>query len=312
LGTYLITGVSGYLGARIGKDLVDMGHRVIGLGRKKNLDALSFDYYSLDLSEESCEKQLKVIMLDCSVDGVLHLASLDQKSSEGLEDKVFQVNVLGTQRLLRAMEGFPEIGLIFFSTVHVHGRIGEKVDVDQDKAPLNGYGLTHGLSEDLVRFARRGKGQKTMVLRLSNGYGWSPVMNEQARGLVVNDLVNQAMKDRQLSLKSDGSPVLDFFWIGDLAPLIQNIAQKDDWPEVALLASGRAISLYDLAKKVGEKAVGPPGLPILKDGVFLERPKALRKIEMISNLPECLPGWRSSSLDTGLSELLDLGLMEGR
>ena len=281
------------------------GHQVLGLGRRKDPGDFPFAYCSLDLGAPECVEELHQIIRANRVEVILHLASLDQKASEKLDEGVFQINVLGTQRLLNAMKGHPNVRMIFFSTVHVHGPIEGKMRAEQEKAPLKAYGLTHGLSEDLVLFSRRTEKRKFMVLRLSNGFGWSPVMNEQARSLVVNDLVHQAVKEKRLSLKSDGSPVLDFFWIGDLAPLLEGLVEGKDWPEIGLLASGEAISLYELAQKVSRMAGDFHGLPILKEGLPLEEPTGGKKIELMSNLPDWLPGWKPSSLETGITELYE-------
>ena len=68
----------------------------------------------------------------------------------------------------------------------------EIITEDNSPAPLNIYGLTHFLSEDICSYYNVNTETKCINVRLSNSYG-SPVFNENSCWwLVVNDLCKSA------------------------------------------------------------------------------------------------------------------------
>ena len=278
MGGFLITGASGYLGARIGQDLIRLGHKVVGLGRRKDPGPLSFEYRSVDLGNEEQIQEISSLVAEFGVDTVIHLASLDQKSSSSLVDEVFRVNVLGTQHLLHALGESPEVDLFFFSTIHSYGPVLGKITEESPTKPIKEYGLTHLMSETLLNFDRSKVTGRRVNLRLSNGYGWSPVMNDQAKRLVVNDLCRQAIEEGRLDLLSDGSPVLDFIYVGDLAPLLLKLKKGNREVNTALVTSGVGVSLYELAITIADEAGQLLGktLRVQRGGVDLAEPIAAK------------------------------------
>lgn len=126
---YLITGGSGYLGKHIYNYLINEGHKVATLGRS------SSNTYSCDIS-------VNVPNLKESFDVVVHCAgkahSFPRTPKE--EAAFFEVNVKGTENLLKALENAPILPkhFVFLSSVSVYG-LNEGFLVNEESPLLSKY-----------------------------------------------------------------------------------------------------------------------------------------------------------------------------
>ena len=136
-----------------------------------------------------------------SFDVVIHLVSLDHHKSEDNPNYVSSINVLPTWNLLNS---FTKTGLdkfIYFSTIHVYGKLPrETINEDYPSNPINAYGLTHLLSENICNYYNNKTNTECINVRLSNSYG-SPVFKENnCWWLVINNLCKTAFKEKNIKL----------------------------------------------------------------------------------------------------------------
>ena len=94
---FLIAGASGYLGARLTKDLRDMGHEVWALGRRPVQETGEWQYLEMDLSREEELERLKGFLEEKEIEAVVHLISMDHRQTESLSHDVFAANLLSLQ-----------------------------------------------------------------------------------------------------------------------------------------------------------------------------------------------------------------------
>ena len=202
-----------------------------------------------DIRDESTISDLA----DRNFDVVVHLISLDHNKSESSPNLVSSINVMPTWNLLNK---FTQNGLgkfIYFSTIHVYGKLPrETINEDYPPNPLNAYGLTHLLSENICNYYNNKTDTECINIRLSNSYG-SPIFNENnCWWLVINDLCKTAIENNEIRVKSDGSPQRDFIHGDDVAGAIEVLikSKKNNGNNIFHIASGETLTILELAYKV--------------------------------------------------------------
>ncbi len=250
----LITGACGYLGARLCKHLAKEGYRVTAFD---NYDPSAHSQWiSLmdevvvgDIRDESTISDLA----DRNFDVVVHLISLDHHKSDSSPNFVSSINVMPTWNLLDKLTQNGLDKFIYFSTIHVYGKLPrETINEDYPPNPLNAYGLTHLLSENICNYYNNKTDTECINVRLSNSYG-SPVFKENnCWWLVINDLCKIAIENNEIRLKSDGSPQRDFIHGNDVVRAVDSLVKIENIKgnNTFHIASGQTLTILELAYKV--------------------------------------------------------------
>jgi len=272
----LITGINGYLGSHITSELLNQGHDITGLTIEDFSSANPWKGFNVDIIiGDIRDKALLNKISKKQFDAIIHLVSLDHFGSEGEVEFVNSINVIPTWNLL---DIFTKKGLtkfIYFSTQQVYGKLDNaNVDETYPTAPINNYGLTHLMSEDIVKMYNNKISTDAISVRLSNSYG-NPVFNENnCWWLVVNDLCKTAYENNKIQLKSDGSPIRDFIHVTDVANAVNKLLVTDTKNEnVFNISSGKTFSILKLAhivKEVYYKRYNKDIDVILKNGLISE------------------------------------------
>lgn len=179
----LVTGAGGYIGSVATYLLLQQGHEVIAVdnfstGYKQPLELLQeklgqdkLNWYELDLQNEisSLFKEHK------SIDVVIHYAAsclVDESMKEPA--KYFENNIWGTLNLIEKMVENGVKNLVFSSTAAVYGE-AQYVPIDEKHPliPINVYGESKRMTEDIIRWFGRLKGLNYLILRYFNVCGAS-------------------------------------------------------------------------------------------------------------------------------------------
>ena len=219
----LITGGLGYLGGRVADSLKrNFPETTIILGTRRKIRdipdwAESFKIIHLDICDSlSIEKAV------VGSDTVVHLAALNEHESIKDIEAAWKTNALGTQALLSAANRKGVQRFVYFSTFHVYGDHKETITENSPAQPHHPYAATHRAAEDMIRFYQYYKNMDTLILRLSNGFGYPMDTGINRWTLVFNDLCRQAITSGKMVLKSSGKQYRDFVSLHDVSAAVEH------------------------------------------------------------------------------------------
>ncbi|MFC2158910.1 NAD-dependent epimerase/dehydratase family protein [Acidobacteriota bacterium] len=283
----LITGGFGYIGGRLADYLKNCGVPCsISLAERDILKipewAHKYSAVRLELLET---KSIDAALSESQPDLVIHLAALNEIESMKDPERAYEVNTRGCLRLLQSCQKFGVERFIYFSTFHVYGQPEESPITELTPTrPFHPYASTHRAAEDNVEFFRHYYGMKTLVCRLSNGYGFPMDPHVNRWSLVFNDLCRQAVTRNRLVLKSSGRQYRDFIALEDIARVVKHFVfdKPQEWENGLFnIGSGSAMTILEVAefiKQVFQKWSGKD-----LDGIEIpegpEKTKDEKKIE---------------------------------
>jgi UDP-glucose 4-epimerase len=176
VGNILVVGGAGYIGSHMVAMLHDAGYRPIILDNlySGHRDAvIAGDFIEGDLQDRDL---LDRVLDSYKVVGVMHFAAhIEVAESVCNPSKYYRNNVVNTQNLLDAMVRFGVNAFIFSSTAAIFGE-PQYVPIDEKhpKVPVNPYGRSKWMVEQLLEDYDRAYGLKACALRYFNAAGADP------------------------------------------------------------------------------------------------------------------------------------------
>ncbi len=174
--TILVVGGAGYIGSHAVKMLLSNGYHVVTLdnlsGGYRNA-VVGGDFILGDIANPNC---LENLFNNYNFAGVMHFASFIQVG-ESVQNpgKYYQNNVAGTLNLLDTMVAHQVENFIFSSTAAIFGE-PQYVPIDEQhaKQPINPYGLSKWIIEQILADYDNAYGLKSICLRYFNAAGADP------------------------------------------------------------------------------------------------------------------------------------------
>jgi UDP-glucose 4-epimerase len=169
----LVVGGAGYIGSHMVKMLRAEGHQVLAFDNLSGgyRDALlGAELVQADLADRAA---LDAVFAGQKFDAVMHFASFIQVGeSVQLPDKYYRNNVSNTLNLLDAMVAHDVKRFIFSSTAAIFGE-PEVVPIDENQPsrPLNPYGRSKAMVEEILADYDRAFGLRSICLRYFNAAG---------------------------------------------------------------------------------------------------------------------------------------------
>jgi len=160
----LVTGSAGMIGGYVVKGLIDKGHTVVGVDRRKSDDERQgFNQVVLDLSSKDDVMRL---FDDNKIDRAIHLAALAH--TVGVKDTSWnafkKVNVDCAENLFEACSKH-EVPVLFISTVDAIGMVKGTITPDTELNPISNYGKSKAMAESRLK----------EICKVWNIYRFSPV-----------------------------------------------------------------------------------------------------------------------------------------
>ena len=237
----LVTGANGLTGSYLCKNLLRRGDRVRALVRRRSnlemLKGVDVEYAHADLANGApLDEAMK------GIDVVFHIAALYR--TEGVPKRVFyEVNVDGTERLLKAAKAAAVSRFVHCSTVGVQGEIKDPPATEQ--APFNPgdhYQLSKMEGELLARRFFRERQLPGTVVRPVGIYGPG-----DTRFFKLFNFINNS----KFRMIGDGKVLYHMTYVEDLAEGIALAGEKDEaLDEVFTIGGEEYVSLADLVARI--------------------------------------------------------------
>jgi len=225
----LVVGGAGYIGSHMVKMLSLAGHHVVTLDNLSNgyRDAVKYgDFVEGDIADSVL---LDKLFAENQFDGVMHFASYIQVG-ESVEkpSMYYRNNVTNTQVLLDAMVEHDIKSFIFSSTAATFGEPEyTPIDEKHPQAPINPYGHSKLMVEQILADFDHAYGLKSVSLRYFNAAGADPDGELGERHIPETHLIPlvlQAASGRRDSITvfgddydtPDGTCIRDYIHINDL------------------------------------------------------------------------------------------------
>lgn len=272
MASVLLTGGNGYIGSHTAVALSERGHEVIILDNFRNseravperlrqLTGKTFPFIEADIRDTAT---VSAALAGYSIDAVIHFAALKAVGESEADPLLYyDMNIIGTIRLLEAMQTLNIRRIVFSSSATVYGQPDvSPIPEDAPTRVQNIYGRTKLVMEDLITdLARTGKLQGAANLRYFNPVGAHPsaLIGETPSGVPNNVMpyLCQVATGQRPFLQvfgndydtPDGTGVRDYIHVVDLADAHAAAVEyllANDTAFTVNLGTGIGVSVLDL------------------------------------------------------------------
>ena len=238
----LVTGASGFVGHAACRELIARGHDVRALVRRAGSEPAGTAPVAGDLTDAGA---LASAVRAAAPEGVLHLAA--EIASQRSADRVREVNVEGTRRLLEACvaDGAPKV--VFTSTV-VTGEAGGALLVEDEPLPVQTpYGRSKQEGEALLLRC----GLPAVVVRPGHVYG--------PGGWYEHEMLARLRQPGRFAVIGRGDNLWDVIHVDDVARALVDALERAPAGEIYHAADDEPIAYYDfMALSAQALGVGRP------------------------------------------------------
>lgn len=246
----LITGGAGFVGSALARRLLDNDYGVVVIdnllrGSRDNLpDNEMLEFVEGDIrSDSDLDKAMSF-----GPDMVVHLAAQHfiPYCNEHPGDTI-HVNVYGTQTVLNAIARNKNVRkLVFASTAAVYAPSDNSHVENEVMAPIDIYGVSKQLGEELVNFFHDQTGIAAINARLFNVVG-----PRETNPHLLPDILDQLPITGTLKL-GNLVPKRDYIFTDDIADAIIAMLTSDIKSESINIGSGLSYTAGDLVELIGE------------------------------------------------------------
>jgi UDP-glucose 4-epimerase len=283
----LVTGGAGFIGSALCRALLERGHEVVALddlsvGSPERVPA-GGRLVRGDVRDAAAVERL---LRELRPRRVFHLAALHYiPDCNARPVDTLDINVGGTRVLLEACRREPPASVFVASTAAVYPPAGSPFREDAPMGPIDMYGHSKAMAEDLARLFQRETGAHTVIGRLFNVFG--PC---DSNPHLIPAVLAQVRSGRETLELGNLDPVRDYVHVDDVVAGIL-AASSAAAPRLTVynVGSGRGHSVREVVAVV-EKAVGHP----LRVVQTADRLRAVERQELVGDVTKLShdTGWR--------------------
>lgn len=269
----LVIGGAGYIGSHVVLELLEKGYEVVvfdnlSTGQKVNLQTKATFIEGDILDIPALEKAMQT-----KPDAVIHLAA-KKAVGESMEkpDLYASNNICGAVNILNAMLKFDVKNIVFSSSAAVYGMPNYfPVDEKHEKNPINFYGYTKSLIEDIMAWYSNLKGLNYIALRYFNAVGYDAkgrIKGKEKNPQNLLPIIIEAATGQRSGFQifgndyqtADGTCERDYIHVSDLASAHQKAIEyllKEKKSHCLNLGTGKAVSVKQMVDAT-ERVIGKP------------------------------------------------------
>lgn len=315
----LITGGAGFIGSHLAEAYLEKGDEVyiiddLSTGSMDNIKPFQEDEQLKDRLFVHIDNILNhdaMLELTGTCDVVFHMAAaVGVRYILNNPLKSIKTNIQGTEKVLELCAKFKK-KVIIASTSEVYGKHFHAPLVETDNiiyGPSSKFRWSYAASKLMDEFTAlayfRTKGLKVIITRLFNTVG---PRQTGAYGMVIPRFVDQALKNKPITVYGDGKQTRTFTYVKDVVQALMSLMENDDAVgEVFNVGGTEEISILDLAKKIINATGSKSAIELIpyeeafeKD--FEDMQRRVPSIEKIKNLIGFVP---KTDLDTILKHVI--------
>lgn len=295
----LVVGGAGYIGSHMIKRFQNTDHQIDVLDNLSTGFKENSQNYKLHICDLSNKEQVHKILKENKYEMVMHFASsINVGESYDHPMKYYENNVINTLNLLECMIDLKILNFIFSSTAAVYGE-PESIPIkeEQNLSPINPYGKTKSLVENILSDYDKSYGLKYISLRYFNACGAhidGTIGERHNPETHLIPLILQTASGRRNNFKiygddyktKDGTCVRDYIHVMDIAEahflslekLIQtqssdiyNIGNKQGYSVREIIDMVEEITQIKIPYKISEKRKGDPAELIADNSKITEK-----------------------------------------
>ncbi len=276
----LVTGGEGYIGSNIVKKLLDKKYYVISFDNLLNSFEKNKKYknYKFIKGDVRNFESLNNVFKEHKIKAIFHCASLiyvGESVKKPLD--YFDVNVIGTINIIKAMKENNVNKIIYSSTAATYGikKNNEKFLEDDIQLPINPYGDSKLISEKLIIASEKAYQIKSIIFRYFNVAGsnnsdklfYNPKIKKAHIIPIIKDFFLEKTKDFKINGNDyntkDGTCIRDYVHILDLVDahiLGLEYLIKNEKSNIFNISSGKGYSnleIFNIGNKIFKKNFEP-------------------------------------------------------
>jgi CDP-glucose 4,6-dehydratase len=305
-----VTGCTGFLGSALTEELVRRGATVIGLVRDIVPEARFFSDGTVSqvITVRGCMEDYDTVeraINEYAVDTVMHLGA---QAIVGVANRnpmaTFEANIKGTWVLLEACRRNATVKrVVVASSDKAYGE--HETLPYEEHFPLQGrhpYDVSKSCADLIALTYHETYRLPVCITRCGNLFG----PGDQNYNRIVPGTIRSALAGERPVIRSDGTPVRDYVYVGDIVAAYLLLAEQMERPEVAGKAfnfgTGEPVSVLDLTRRTLAAAGRPDLQPIVENNASGE----IQNQYLSSLLAKELLGWEpAANLDQRLRETAD-------
>jgi UDP-glucose 4-epimerase len=287
----LVTGGAGYVGSVVADGLLRAGHAVTILDNLQQGHREAVPEDARFIKADFCRPEdLDAAFRRSALDAVMHMAGetiVEYSTTD--PRRYFHTNVIGGISLLDAMLRHNVNRIVFSSSAAVYGEpLTAPIEENHPKNPINSYGLTKLMFEQILEWYGRAYGLRHISLRYFNAAGATDRLGEDhnPETHLIPNVLKAALARAPISVfgtdypTRDGSCIRDYVHVLDIAAAhilalekldavkagAYNLGNGQGYSVLEVVEAARKVTGIDIPAKLSPRRAGDPAVLVASSG----------------------------------------------